>query len=586
MDLSRLGPFALEEPLGEGQMYRAIHVELRKSVALRVFPAPFVRTSSPARTEFSQEFDVLKKLRHTNVVRCYGGGFEDMYGYLAYELIPGETLRDVLLRRGTLPWESVVEFALQVTAGLEHAHELQIVHQDLRLEKLLVSQHDGQVRIADFRRDRRATAKYDRAVQKTLDSVSYLAPEQIQNGVITHRTDLYALGCGMFEMLTGRPPFISDDPDELVRLQLTKKPPRVATLVLDCPIWLDALVGQLLKKDSNARPYSARTVIMALEETQRKVAAGTSVTEHAMSGLSPIKTGVDKEEVRRVLGHKAPRKKSGEAFYERAWFLTACLLLVLGSAAALLFWPESERKLFARAQRQLEDGNLVDAEFNFERLLTRFPDGSYAKSAREQLESIEMELTERQIKNRRRLGREPQSEAERLFQDAGEYENFGDRLTAREKYEAMIQLLEPTDENRPFINLARRQIAQIKEESRTSDRITFVLAQLKQADELSSNGELVAAREIWDSICKLYRGHRELEPLVAKAEASLGHRSPIATASAGSGDSEPKPTDVDPVVERPTQATQNSPHVDTATPDSVHQVEDGAEDEVHDQAPN
>lgn len=567
MDLSRLGPFAIEEPLSEGQVYRAVHVELRRSVALRIFPAPFVLSSGPARAEFSQEFDVLKKLRHPNVVRCYGGGFEDMRGFLAYELIRGETLRDLLLRRPALPWETAVEYALQLAAGLEHAHELQIVHQDLRPEKLLISEEDGFIKIADFRRDRRATAKYHPVLQKTLASVCYVAPEQIQGGAITHRTDLYALGCILFEMLTGRMPFLAETPDELAQLHLSKKPPRVASLVLNCPIWLDALVGQMLKKDPNARPYSARTVIMALQETQKKVADGTSVTEHAMAGLSPLKTGADRDEVRRVLGHKKARKKSGEAFYERAWFLAACLLLVMGAVAAIVFWPESERKLFARALNQYEEGNLVDAEFNFQRLLTQFPDGPHASSAREQLDTIEMELTERKILNRRRLGQEPETEAERLFHEAGDFEKFGDRISAKEKYEAMTRLLEATDENRPFINLARRQIAQIKADSGTSDRITFVNSQLKHADALVGQGELLAAREIWDSIVKLYRGHRELEPLVAEAEQRLERPNSSSQASSTQASSpappqapsDPQPGATEPDVEPPAGTTQGDP---------------------------
>src|SRR5688572_8927151 len=124
MDQSRVGPFLLSQRLGDdpaGTVYHAIHAEQRKAVALKLFSVPFA-TGADLSTDYAREWETVKKLRHPNIVRCYGGGFEEMQAYLAYELMPGETLAALLARRGKFSWEQAVEYALQIAAGLEFAH--------------------------------------------------------------------------------------------------------------------------------------------------------------------------------------------------------------------------------------------------------------------------------------------------------------------------------------------------------------------------------------------------------------------------------------------------------------------------------
>jgi serine/threonine protein kinase len=156
MDKSRFGPFAFEGRLdehGESSVYRAIHLGQKRMVAVKLFSAPLAATNPAAKQALVAEIETLKKLTHWNVVRCFGGILEEMDGCLAYELVQGESLGELLERRSRLAWETVVDYAFQITSGLECAHEQGVVHQDLRPEKILIAE-DGTVKVADLRVNR------------------------------------------------------------------------------------------------------------------------------------------------------------------------------------------------------------------------------------------------------------------------------------------------------------------------------------------------------------------------------------------------------------------------------------------------
>ncbi|MBP90499.1 MAG: hypothetical protein CMJ64_27960 [Planctomycetaceae bacterium] len=147
MEKSRFGPFALEGRLdeqGESSVYRAIHLGQKRMVAVKMFSAPLAKSNPVAKQALVSEIETLKKLTHWNVVRCYGGILEEMEGCLAYELVEGESLAELLERRSRLAWETVVDYAYQITSGLECAHEQGVAHHDLQPEKILIAE-DGTV---------------------------------------------------------------------------------------------------------------------------------------------------------------------------------------------------------------------------------------------------------------------------------------------------------------------------------------------------------------------------------------------------------------------------------------------------------
>lgn len=534
MNESRIGPFSLEENLGgkNSSVYRAIHLDQRKQVVLKVFPVPFGVTEH-AGSDFVEEMNLLRQLAHPNIARCFGGKIEGATGYIASELIDGETLADLLQRKGRLSWDQALEYAQAIAAALAAAHDLSLMHLDLTPDKLLITK-TGQLKIIDFRRDRMSNPWCFSSRKPTRRRTRYQAPEQLRGEAhLSPKADLYSLGCLLFHMLTGRPPFDAQTLDELRQQQLTAAAPRVSSVALDCPVWLDALVAQLLEKEPNRRPHSAEAVGVALAEVKKKALTGASVTQHALGGFSALRLPVDKQEARQLVAGKRRRQESsGEStpLWERPWFLAVALvalLAVFGTALRFALRPPSEEQLIREAERLMASDNSVEwrtAEDSYlQPLLARFPKSEYAPRAKEHLDTIAMHQSDQHARALMRMGRTPSHEGERLYADALKFEQFGDRLTALDKYQGMVSLLKEEGDNRPFVLLAKRQIATITHDKSSSAeaREKFVQEKLAEADALAEQGKTLQARKIWYGLESLYGHNAELAPLIDQARARL-----------------------------------------------------------------
>jgi serine/threonine-protein kinase len=527
----QLGPFLLGQKLGGGGMgvvYRATFTKTGQVVALKLLHTEMAAKPKLV-ARFDRELAIVKKLKHPNIVPCLWGGKIGNQQAMAMELIEGGTLAAELKKRGKIPWEEVICIGQQVCSALEHAHGHGIVHRDLKPSNLLRTK-DGKIKLADFgiARDNDATALT--AAGKTVGTFAYMSPEQIRGAPpVTAKTDLYALGCVMYELLTGSPPFAGETAGELLYQHIEKKPTRVTALTLDCPVWFDTVLQQLLEKDPDKRPRDAMAVAAALAEVEVKVAEQVSVVTHAASGMpTGINVTGDGTEVRKLLKKKKVKKGDAGPFYEQTWFLVLCLVALV-SAVTWGVWPKSEDVLWAKAKVLMESNDPLDwsrANDDYLSVLQkRFPDGKSASFVTESIDKIKMRKAEDQLMNKMRLGREPGSEGERLYAQARRYELFGDRVTALEKYDSMIQVLPDEGESRPFVNLARRQRAQIDSASEGKpDRLKIVTEALKKADEQYQAGNVVEANKTWNSIISLYENNKELRPLVKRARARLANK--------------------------------------------------------------
>ena len=466
IDKSRLGPFVLEQRLGReksGSVYHAVHLQRRRAMAVRVMTQHLGHSGASVR-EFAREVEFLKTLEHPNVVRVFGGGVYDDEAYLAMELVQGESLDEILATSGRLPWETVADYAAQACQGLEYAHQRGTIHQNLSTAKLLLTP-EGKIRITDFRGNR--LNHYDRwEAQPHLSSVAYMAPEQLRGEKnVSPKTDLYSLGCVMFELVTGRLPFEARTAVEMREKHLQEPAPRISTLVFDCPIWLDTLVEQLLEKDPNKRPHYASAVSVALQEVRQNFIAG--IVEHAVSGSSALKSQAGNTDVRRLLRRKSTsrREKQWVPVYERGWFLGACAALVIGLCTWAL-WPASEEQLFAKAEVLMASGErsqwLEARERYLEPLLARFPEGKHAPQARHYLEQIEMKSAQARVELNLRLGRRGRTEGERRYGEAWELEQDGELAEALAAYEEVLEEVDAKGEDAPYVKLAGQQIEKVK----------------------------------------------------------------------------------------------------------------------------
>ena len=286
-------PFELEEKIGEGGMgvvYRGRYVKNDLRVAVKLIPEEVGDKTILAR--FEREVDLLKSLRHPNIVHSFGGVCEDKRRFYAMELVDGGSLDTLLKSRGgSLPWEKAVEYALQMCAALQYAHERKIVHRDVKPANFLLTK-EGKLKLSDFGLAIVASGNKLTASGKTVGSFRYMAPEQIRGKPETvAQTDLYALGCVLFQMIVGEPPFDGTNAGELLNRHLSEPPRRVSQLIPETPARLDELIDSLLAKDLNDRPPSAANVAATLQ--------AISLTPHLGGPKLPAEPAPSKIEKRR-----------------------------------------------------------------------------------------------------------------------------------------------------------------------------------------------------------------------------------------------------------------------------------------------
>jgi serine/threonine-protein kinase len=359
----QLGPFTIDKELGSGAMgsvYLARYTKTGQRMALKLI-ALGLAGNEQALARFEREAEILKQLRHPNIVRLYGTGRFQGAPYYAMEYIEGESLDRLLARRGRFGWEEVVHFGTQICAALQHAHEKGIVHRDLKPSNLMVLP-EGILKLTDFgiAKDMDATALT--AANSTVGTASYMSPEQCRGERdLTVKSDLYSLGVVFYEMLSGRKPFIAETPMDMFLLHIQAQCERPSKFVMDLPPWLDTLVMHLMEKKPDQRPRDAATVARSLEQVAEKVAAQQS------AGVDVVKPGAgvkvrartddetDKETaraLRRAVSGKKAKKRRGPPFYQTLWFkatgLGLLLLLVLAVLIALM-QPPSAEKLYNKA---------------------------------------------------------------------------------------------------------------------------------------------------------------------------------------------------------------------------------------------
>lgn len=510
----RIGPFEIEKQLGVGGMgivYLATFLKTGQKVALKVL-SPTLSENEKVLSRFEREMEILQKLRHKHIVRYYWGGTIKGQKLYAMEIMDGGTLEDWLKRKGRLSWEQTVDCARHICKGLEHAHHAGIVHRDLKPANLFLTK-SGYLKIGDFGIARDTTATALTAAGSTVGTYAYMAPEQITGtSAITRKTDLYALGCVMYELLTGRTPFVAETMVEMLQKHLKTDPDRITTEAIDCPVWLEALVMKLLEKDPEKRYYDALAVQQALDDVLDKVTKQQSVAKQTLEGGHNATATVAAPELKKALGKKKKKKRDNSPFYERVWFLVSVLVLLAGFVAWSV-WPLSEEQLYARAKPLMETDDIDNwrtaREEYIDTLLEKYPEGKYHVEASKWIDKIEMDIEKRQIENRRERGRDPESEAEKRYVAALDFQEFGDLAMAERELDLVMESLEDRPEDRPLYLLAEQQYHAVQTARRQSGESIssedYILRKLHEAERLNQGEDISKAEKIWRDISELYK---------------------------------------------------------------------------------
>lgn len=292
---TRLGPYEVLDPLGSGGMgevYRARDSRLGRDVAIKVLP-PTVADSPTALARFEREAQAVAALSHPNILTLHdvGKAASTSSGhavtYAVMELLEGETLR-ARLAEGALPQRKALGIAAQIARGLAAAHDKHIAHRDLKPENVFVTA-DGSVKILDFGLARNTAASPAPAADSAtvapgtepgvvLGTVGYMAPEQVRGEGGDQRSDVFALGCVLYEMLTGRRAYHRDTPAETMTAILKEDPPEPSASGVVVSPAVQRIVRRCLEKRPEERFQSTRDLAFALDSALDTSSSGSGTS--------------------------------------------------------------------------------------------------------------------------------------------------------------------------------------------------------------------------------------------------------------------------------------------------------------------
>lgn len=248
-------------------VYLALDVRLDRTVALKVMHRSLAEDPSFVR-RFIGEAKSVARLSHPNVVHVFDQGTDNDVVYLSMEYVPGKTLRDILRERGRLPAREALEIMIPVLAALGAAHQAGMVHRDVKPENVLMTD-DGRVKVVDFGLARAIEATNQTRTGVMIGTIGYMAPEQVTTGAADVRSDVYAAGIMLFELVTGQQPYDGATPMSVAYRHVHDTVPAPSSLVPDVPPLIDTLVAQATAREPDQRPADATAMLVAAVDAHR-----------------------------------------------------------------------------------------------------------------------------------------------------------------------------------------------------------------------------------------------------------------------------------------------------------------------------
>lgn len=272
-----VGNYRIVEKLGDGGMgsvYRAVDQMLDREIAIKVLRPELTRQSSLSE-RFRAEAIAMARVSHPNIATLHGLERHGEDLYMIMEYVRGETLEHVVQRSGNIDWRRAAEILTSVLDALDHAHDMGVVHRDIKPANIMLTR-SGAVKVMDFGIARMVGRSRQTQFGHAVGTPMYMAPEQLRGEDVDGRTDLYAVGAMLFELVTGRMAFEADSDYKLMMMQLNDPPPAPSSIERDVPASIDRIVLRAMEKRADERFPSAAAFRGALQE--------------ALKGAPPLKT--------------------------------------------------------------------------------------------------------------------------------------------------------------------------------------------------------------------------------------------------------------------------------------------------------
>lgn len=313
------GRYEVQQRVGMGGMadvYKAMDRTLNRYVAIKVLKSEFSLDKSFV-AKFQAEARAAAGLSHPNIVSVYDVAEENGSYFIVMELIDGITLKQYIEKKGRLSIKEATSIAIQVSTGIEAAHQNNIIHRDIKPQNIIISK-DGKVKIADFGIAKAISANTNTISSNVMGSVHYSSPEQSRGGYLDAKSDIYSLGIVMFEMVTGRVPFDGDTTVAVAIQHLQDDIPSPRQLVSEIPISLENIILKCTAKSPSQRYESAGALVSDLKQSlitpNDNFVAGVNQED-----INVMKTAViSRDEIRQIKGeaNRIVSNKSQQRGYE------------------------------------------------------------------------------------------------------------------------------------------------------------------------------------------------------------------------------------------------------------------------------
>lgn len=326
--------YELIEKVGEGGMglvYKAKDHLLNRFVAVKILK-PELTEDEEFINKFKKESLSSASLSHPNIVNIYDVGVEDGIYYIVMEFVKGKTLKQVIKEKAPMSYMDVINISRQICQALEHAHNNNIVHRDVKPQNILITQ-DGIAKVTDFGIARVSNSSTLTNTGSVLGSAYYISPEQARGGYTDGKADIYSLGTVMYEMATGRVPFQGESPVVVALKHIQEEVVKPSELNPDIPIALEDIILKALEKNSSSRYESAAAMISDLDRASADPDSHVYMKYENPNDVTRVMPSIKDSDLNNV-----PRgRKKGNRKRTNKWLIITSVLVVVVIAAAALF---------------------------------------------------------------------------------------------------------------------------------------------------------------------------------------------------------------------------------------------------------
>ncbi len=318
---------------GMAVVFEAADLLMRRNVAVKMLKDDINKDVQSVK-RFINESKAVAMLSHPNIVNIYDVSVKEDLKYIVMELVEGVTLKNYILKKGTLPYSEIISITEQILLALEHAHQKGIVHRDIKPQNIMMLKN-GSIKVADFGIAKLPNAETVTMTDKAIGTVFYISPEQASGKTIDRRSDIYSLGVTMYEMATGKLPFVADSPVTVALMQVKNRPKPPRELNSSLPIGLEQIIIGAMEKNPDNRFQSAAQMLRHVAQVKNnpRTIFKMPKTEPTAEEMGSLNTPETPGNVRKLT---RPRKTSRSMFPVIAGVATAFMLVCCISAAVIL----------------------------------------------------------------------------------------------------------------------------------------------------------------------------------------------------------------------------------------------------------